>query len=52
VAGEVSPGTETPLCGELKALDGDVTVLQVAGEPEARRVKTERLVSLRMVASC
>jgi hypothetical protein len=52
VASETSPETETPLCGELKALDRDVTVLQVAGEPEARRVKTERLVSLNIVASC
>lgn len=52
VASESSPGNEMPVCGELKALDGRVTVIQVSGEPEARRIKTGQLVSLSVVGSC
>jgi hypothetical protein len=52
VHSETAPETETSLCGELKALDRDVTVLQVAGEPKVRQLMTRRLVSLNVVASC
>jgi hypothetical protein len=52
IASESSPKTELLLCGELKALDGNVAVLQVDGEPDPRRLKTERLISLKIVASC
>jgi hypothetical protein len=43
--------TET-LCGELTAQDGAITVLKIKGEPEPRRIPTQRLVSLVLVATC
>ena len=52
VANESSPSNEMPLCGELKALDGRVTVIQVSGEPQPRRINTGQLVALSVVESC
>jgi len=52
IASETSPGTELSLCGELKALDGNIAVVQIEGEPGTRRLKTERLKSLKIVTSC
>jgi len=52
IAAEPPGTTELSLCGELKALDGKVVVLQVDGEPEPRRLKTERVVSMKTLASC
>jgi hypothetical protein len=43
---------EQLLCGVLKAHDGQVLVLQVAGEPNAREIATDRLVSMRLVKAC
>jgi hypothetical protein len=40
------------LCGELKAQDGVVTVVQVTGEPGPRRVPTGTLVSVVVVPNC
>jgi hypothetical protein len=52
IASETSPGTELTLCGELKALDGNIVVLQVDGEPNPRRLKTKLLTSLKIITSC
>jgi hypothetical protein len=52
IAGESLPKTELHYCGELKALDKDSLVLQIDGEPDPRRLKTERLISVKIVASC
>jgi hypothetical protein len=52
VASESTPPIETLLCGELQALNGSVAVIQVSGEPDARRIKTPQLVSMTVVASC
>lgn len=52
IAAEPPGTTEQSLCGELKALDGTVVMLQVDGEPQPRRLKTERLVSMKTLASC
>lgn len=41
-----------PLCGVLRGLDGKTAVLQMAGEPTARTIATDRIVSLRLVSSC
>lgn len=40
------------LCGELTAQDGATTVLKIKGEPDARRLPTQQLVSLVLVATC
>jgi len=52
IASEGSSKTELHYCGELKALDKDLLVLQIDGEPDPRRLKTERLISLKVVTSC
>jgi hypothetical protein len=52
VASETSPGIELFLCGELKGLDRNAAVLQIDGEPDPRRLKTEQLISMKIVASC
>lgn len=52
IASESSPKTELHYCGELKALDKDFLVLQIEGDPDPRRLKTERLISVKVVTSC
>jgi hypothetical protein len=52
VGSEASPGIEQHYCGQLKALDKDAVVIQIEGEPDPRRFKTVRLISLKIVKSC
>jgi hypothetical protein len=52
IASESSQNPEQHYCGELKALDKDNLVLQVDGEPNPRRWKTQRLISFKVVTSC
>lgn len=40
------------LCGELAAQDGATTVLKIKGEPDARQIPTQRLLSLVLVGAC
>jgi hypothetical protein len=52
LASETVPHSEMSLCGDLKALDADVVVLQLPGEPQPRRLNARQLVSLRIVTQC
>jgi len=52
VGSEGQQSAETTVCGELTAQDGATTVLKIKGEPDARRLSTQRLVSLVLVAKC
>jgi hypothetical protein len=40
------------ICGELISQDGATTVLKIKGEPDSRRIETQRLVSLVLVDKC
>jgi hypothetical protein len=52
IRGDSAAAPAETVCGELTAEDGTTTVLKVAGEPDARRIATGRLVSLVLVAKC
>ena len=40
------------ICGELSGQDGATTVLKIKGEPDPRRIATQRLMSLVLVPKC
>jgi hypothetical protein len=52
ISGASASANEMPLCGELKALSGKFTDVQVSGEPEPRRIDTPRVISVNVVPSC
>lgn len=42
----------SPVCGQLKGLNGTTTVLQIAGEPTPRSLATSDILGMRVVAAC
>lgn len=52
VRAEAAGQSPETLCGELIAQNGATTVLKIKGEPDVRRIPTQRLVSLVLVAEC
>lgn len=52
VRGASAAQSAETLCGELTAQDGATTVLKINGQPDARRIPTQQLVSLVIVATC